>query len=139
MVVVEKSADQLLCRVERATNCGAGCSGCSRSNELMALPADLIGGKVNSVGDSVQFEASGLMLLALSSLVYLSPVLLMLLFSVCCSLIYPASEAMVALSAAVGLGVGLGAIYLIGGGMLRSQLGNHLAVKHSHSGLRQGL
>ncbi len=130
MVVIEKSGDQLLCRVDKTPECSAGCGGCPASSGMVALPPELLDGKANAVGDSLHFEASGLMLLALSSLVYLSPVVLMLLFSVCCRLIYPESEVMIALSAVIGLSAGLGAVYFVGGNMLRKQLGNHLAVKY---------
>ena len=66
------------------------------------------------IGDSVTIEAPGSMLLALSSVFYLAPAILMLFFAVSCSFLYPDSEALVALAAACGLGLGLGAILFFG-------------------------
>lgn len=65
------------------------------------------------VGDSVVLEAPSGLLLALSSVIYLVPVILMLFFAVSCGFLYSDSEAAVAVSAAIGLGIGLGAIILI--------------------------
>jgi len=66
------------------------------------------------VGDSIAIEAPGSLLLALSSVFYLAPAILMLFFAVSCSFLYPDSEALVALAAACGLGLGLGAILFFG-------------------------
>jgi len=65
------------------------------------------------VGDTVALEAPASLLLTLSSVIYLAPVILMLFFAVSCGFLYPDSEAAVAVSAVIGLSVGLGVIVLI--------------------------
>ena len=87
---------------------------------LLAISGTHRAGKPDSktepvrVGDSIAIEAPGSLLLALSSVFYLAPAILMLFFAVSCSFLYPDSEALVALAAACGLGLGLGAILFFG-------------------------
>ncbi len=128
MMVIEQSGDNVLCRVDKTSACRTQCGGCSDSEVIVAWPSKLLNGAPQSVGDAVQFEASGEILLALSLLVYLSPVMLMLLFSVGCSILLPGSDAMVALAACGGLSVGLGAVFLFGRNVVQQKLGSHLAL-----------
>jgi len=79
-------------------------------------------------GDFIVIEAPASLLLALSSVFYLAPAILMLFFSVCCSILYPNSEALVAVSAAGGLSVGLGVIIFFGPA-LRSLVTRQLIVR----------
>jgi len=83
------------------------------------------------VGDSIQIEAPASMLLALSLVFYLAPAILMLFFAVTCSFLYPESEALVAVSAAGGIGLGLGVI-VFSGSALRSMVTKHLIVRSEH-------
>ena len=83
------------------------------------------------VGDYVEIKAPAGMLLALSSVFYLAPAILMLFFAVSCSFLYPDSEALVAVSAAIGLGVGLGAIIFFGPA-LRSIVTKQLVVRSNN-------
>jgi|GEM_PF-4667218 len=80
------------------------------------------------IGQALEMEAPAGMLLGLSSVVYLSPVVLMLFSMVCCSLLFPASEALIAVSAILGLGVGLGSIVFFGPS-LRSHITKRLVVR----------
>ncbi len=96
-------------------SCGA-CAGRSARNTInFEIPATA--GRQNSIalnpGDTVEVTAPAGVLLTLSSVVYFLPVVLMLFFSVCGDLLFPSSEARVALSAVFGLGLGFGAIFLL--------------------------
>ncbi len=96
----------------------------------MRLPARLIDPAPHSIdeGDSFQLEAPGTMLIALSLAVYIQPVVLMLLFSVGCSVLYPERESMVIAGAVAGLVTGLGAVGLFGD-VFRQSILTHLAVR----------
>lgn len=116
-------------------DCNMGCLGCSctssdRNAGLMRLPARLIDPAPHSIdeGDSFQLEAPGTMLIALSLAVYIQPVVLMLLFSVGCSVLYPERESMVIAGAVAGLVTGLGAVGLFGD-VFRQSILTHLAVR----------
>jgi len=79
-------------------------------------------------GDVFELTMRGEILIALSSLVYLSPLLVMLLFAVGSSIMLPGQESLVALAAVLGLGVGMVSVYLLGG-RIRLRLQNHLTVR----------
>jgi len=66
------------------------------------------------VGTELDVQVSGALLLVSSSLVYLGPVVLMLLFSVVSGLFFPQSEVLAIVFAGFGFGVGLLAIHVIG-------------------------
>ena len=80
-------------------------------------------------GEGLKMEVSSQMLLALSLLVYLLPVLLMLLFAVGCHILYPASDALVALAGVGGFGIGLIAVYLLADKVSKLQAIEHLSVR----------
>lgn len=134
MVVIENADRYMLCRVDKTPDSCAGCTGCGSiakntgDAQLVRLPSELLPFIHPPVGQRVQIEASGEMLLALSLVVYVSPVILMLLFSVGCSFLFQASEGVVALSAACGLAVGLVAVTGLGGKLLQKQVACHVAV-----------
>ena len=96
-----------------------GCRGCTGATshpvDIDLQKSDLIQHKIRSlqIGQTVELELPEAMLLALSSVVYLLPVLLMLFFTVCCDLLFAASEAQIAASAFVGLGLGLACIVFL--------------------------
>jgi len=105
----------------------------TESTVKIDLPSELFPASSPSVesvrvGDTVEIHAPGSMLLALSLVFYLVPAILMLLFAVSCSYLYPNSEALVAISAAGGLGLGLGAITFFGPA-LRSLVTKQLIVR----------
>ena len=105
----------------------------TESTVKIDLPAGLfpgLGAGVESVrvGDAIEIQAPASMLLALSLVFYLLPAILMLLFAVSCSYLYPDSEALVAITAAGGLGLGLGAITFFGPA-LRSLVTKQLIVR----------
>lgn len=106
---------------DNACNRCGGCTsglmnGASVSSEII-LPYSLLK-KQNlpplKIGQSLDAMVPATMLLALSSLVYLLPVVLMLFFSVSCDLLLDASEAQIAGSAVVGLCLGLGSVVFFG-------------------------
>ncbi len=81
-------------------------------------------------GQSFELEVPAGMLLALSSVVYVLPVVLMLFFMLCCDLFFGASEAQIALSAFVGFGAGLSAIVFLAPA-LRLHIAKYLTVRSS--------
>ena len=99
------------------------------NSRKVRLPARLLARSDSQVGPGGTFELEmrGEMLIVLSSLVYLSPVLLMLLFCVCCSVLFPGRESWVLGSAVAGLGTGMAAVYFCGD-MIRQKLLHHLNV-----------
>jgi len=134
LVLQEHVADQLHCTVKSEQSCAANCVGCGQSRTAepvrVSLPASLIASSDHTIGSDGSFELSirGEMLIALSSLVYLSPVVLMLLFCAGCSVLYPGQESRIALAAAIGLGIGLTAVGL-GGDRFRQKLSSHMTVR----------
>jgi len=123
MVVVGHTGKNTRCQtIAEPQSCGA-CRACSIGQQnhttnaentsadtvIISLPGELVASNLQqiSIGDRLEVAASVRMLLTLSLLVYLLPVVLMLLFTVCCSLLYPTSELFVALSAVAGLAIGL--------------------------------
>ena len=120
-----------------ASESSASASSASASSARIELPSVLLpvsgarsADKTDTieVGDSIQIEAPASMLLALSLVFYLAPAILMLFFAVTCSFLYPESEALVAVSAAGGIGLGLGVI-VFSGSALRSMVTKHLIVR----------
>ena len=118
MVLVEHASDQLRCYVYANQRCAANCTGCGHSStatrEIVTLPALASAKPSLAPGDVFELTMRGEILIALSSLVYLLPLLLMLLFAVCSSLVLPGQESLVALAAVLGLGVGMVSVYLFG-------------------------
>jgi len=132
MVLVEHASDQLRCYVYANQRCAANCTGCGHSStatrEIVTLPALASAKPSLAPGDVFELTMRGEILIALSSLVYLLPLLLMLLFAVCSSLVLPGQESLVALAAVLGLGVGMVSVYLFGD-RIRLMLQNHLTVR----------
>ena len=132
MVLVEHVSDQLRCYVYANQRCAANCTGCGRSStatrEIVTLPALASANPSLVPGDVFELTMRGEILIALSSLVYLLPLLLMLLFAVCSSLVFPGQESLVALAAVLGLGVGMVSVYLFGD-RIRQELQKHLTAR----------
>jgi len=134
LVLVEHAADQLRCYVDTKQHCAVGCTGCSQSAKAdptrVSLPAGLLTSSnvILAPGDAFELTARGEILIALSSLVYLSPLLLMLLFAVSSSVLLPGQEGLVALAAVLGLGLGMVAVCFFGD-RVRLKLQSHLAVR----------
>lgn len=82
-------------------------------------------------GSSIDLQIPGAMLLALSSVVYLLPIILMLFFTVCCDVLLSANEGYVAMSAAAGFCLGLVAIVFLQPA-LRSLVTRHLTISRNH-------
>ena len=140
LTVVETQSSALVCRLDRSEEFGApachGCSGCIRDSRLFVIPLELVRPSALSEsfatvggGEGLKMEVSSQMLLALSLLVYLLPVLLMLLFAVVCHILYPASDALVALAGVGGFGIGLIAVYLLADKVSKLQAIEHLSVR----------
>jgi len=154
LTVVRQSGVSTTCEIAVSRVCGAGrCGSCSMltagglnsaitSDKALAgttksvvtfelpvsvIPISVSGPDSISVGDRIDIEAPASMLLALSLVFYLAPAILMLFFAVCCSFFYPESEALAAVSAAGGLGLGLGAI-IFSGPVLRTHVTKQLRV-----------
>ena len=133
MVLAEHVADQLRCYVEKSQRCNSNCGGCSQAvksdKRLVSLPADILASSNATLapGDRFELTTRGEILIALSSLVYLAPLLLMLLFAVCSSVLLPGQEGQVALSSVAGLGLGMVAVCFCGE-RVRLKLQSHLAV-----------
>jgi len=117
LVLAEHAADQVRCYVYANQRCAANCTGSLASTSSSLAP-----------GDVFELTMRGEILIALSSLVYLSPLLVMLLFAVGSSIMLPGQESLVALAAVLGLGVGMVSVYLLGG-RIRLRLQNHLTVR----------
>ncbi len=79
-------------------------------------------------GQLIEIAVPSKILLALSSVVYLLPVVLMLFFAVSCDLLFAASEVQVAGSAVVGLCLGLGSIVFFEP-TLRSHISSRLTLR----------
>jgi len=137
LVVVQQSVASTSCEIfSDRSSCGQcnGCSGLFKGESDDASGIELTGrlqvqvGRDIRIGDTLELQAPAQMLLALSSVIYLSPVVLMLFFTVCCGILYPGSEAAVAISAAVGLALGLSALVFFAPA-LRSYISKQLVVR----------
>lgn len=115
-IVVAVNADQLLLKTHRA-----GCASCQHSctvklqgngsdyikfrrDDLAGLPPSL------QAGEQVQLIVETRRLISLSLLVYLAPLVLMLLLTGLANHLYSHSDAIVAVSAFVGLFIGLATV-----------------------------
>lgn len=139
--VVETHSGAVVCRLKQSKKSDSpachGCSGCVRDDRSFLIPLELVKhsclseghGTGGSTAKELEFEVSSQMLLALSLLVYLPPVLLMLLFAVGCHILYPGSDALVALAAVGGFGIGLIAVYLRADYVSKLQATEHLSVR----------
>jgi positive regulator of sigma E activity len=97
---------------QRCQRCSGGCLRRllgSADEQVVVLPREhfAVTGHELSRGRRVQITFPTPLLLALSSVVYLVPVIVMLLFAIGCSLLVPDSEALLLGALCLGLAVGL--------------------------------
>ncbi|MEM7259596.1 MAG: SoxR reducing system RseC family protein, partial [Pseudomonadota bacterium] len=87
--------------------CNGQCLGLASGEKIVRLPRSIVESVAHvQVGDELQLSLPRPMLMSLSSLVYLLPVVLMLLFAIACQFLFGGSEAATVLAALIGLGAG---------------------------------
>jgi len=140
--VIQRNQNGLMLRaVGEQNSCRQSCSsrglcgGSAGAPTTISMPYQSSNQLNPAIGAELDVQVSSTLLLVSSSLVYLVPVVLMLLFSVISGVLYPRSEALVVMSAGLGFGVGLLLIHAIGSDKRRAGLAykrfaeKHLAVE----------